>query len=88
MFRFVCKVSRKNKKEGNRFPHHLLVQFILFPRGGQAKADAAFGAGSGVIWLDDVECHGNESSLANCPSRPWGDHNCGHAEDAGVICDG
>nr|XP_022319040.1 uncharacterized protein LOC111121867 isoform X2 [Crassostrea virginica] len=61
---------------------------MLGYRGGQAKADAAFGAGSGVIWLDDVECHGNESSLTNCPSRPWGDHNCGHAEDAGVICDG
>lgn len=60
----------------------------MYCRGGQAKADATFGAGSGVIWLDDVECRGNETSLLECSSRPWGQHNCGHTEDAGVICEG
>ena len=88
MFCFVCKVSRKTKKKVIDSPTIYYFNSYFSPRGGQAKADAAFGAGSGVIWLDDVECHGNESSLTNCPSRPWGDHNCGHAEDAGVICDG
>ncbi|XP_068433617.1 scavenger receptor cysteine-rich type 1 protein M130-like [Clinocottus analis] len=52
----------------------------------EAKKAAFFGEGEGMIWLDDVQCTGHESSILKCPHREMGDSNCGHGEDAGVIC--
>lgn len=45
---------------------------------------AAFGQGSGPIFLDDVHCSGDEQNLTACPHTT--NHNCGHYEDAGVTC--
>ncbi|XP_075139571.1 scavenger receptor cysteine-rich type 1 protein M130-like [Leptodactylus fuscus] len=51
-----------------------------------ATTEAYYGKGTGDIWLDDVECVGNETHIWDCPKKQYGDHNCAHKEDAGVIC--
>ena len=57
-----------------------------FPDAVSAPTSAWFGEGSGNIWLDNVQCVGNERSIEDCRHSGWGIENCGHHEDASVIC--
>nr|XP_034316959.1 deleted in malignant brain tumors 1 protein-like isoform X6 [Crassostrea gigas] len=52
----------------------------------KAYGGALYGQGSGPIWLDNVRCVGNETSIEKCRYRQWGSHNCGHGEDVSIIC--
>ncbi|XP_060918591.1 lysyl oxidase homolog 3B isoform X1 [Labrus mixtus] len=47
---------------------------------------AKYGKGQGKIWLDNVQCGGGERSIDVCKSRGWGNSDCTHDEDAGVVC--
>jgi len=56
-----------------------------YGHGGQVIRNR-YSAGSGVIWLDDVQCNGTEKSIADCQHSGWGNHNCGHGEEVSVSC--
>ena len=55
---------------------------------GSARAYAYFGEGSGLILLDNVDCLGGKSSIFDCNQKVFGEHDCYHNEDAGVVCAG
>ena len=57
-------------------------------RAVSALGKAHFGPGSGDIFLDNLQCTGAERHLGQCAHSGWSEHNCGHHEDAGVICSG
>ena len=57
------------------------------PPAGRAFSNAFFGAGTGSIFLDDVQCTSSSSQLLECSSSPILTHNCEHFEDAGVGCE-
>lgn len=60
--------------------------FELFFIIGSSVLTTGFTTGTGLIWLDDVQCAGTETGLINCPANRIGAHNCVHFEDAGVAC--
>ena len=47
-----------------------------------------FGVQDGPIFLDEVDCAGNETSILDCLIEDPGNHACIHIQDAGVICSG
>ena len=47
---------------------------------------AHYGQGSGQIWLNRLNCNGNESAIGECSHAGWGIHGCEHKGDAGVEC--
>jgi len=66
---------------------------MAFCRGMGLPFDGAYyvpawqaGSDDQTINMDDVQCEGWESDLTQCSWRS--DHNCGHGEDAGVVCTG
>ena len=53
----------------------------------QVYSSAAFGEGTGFVWMSNVRCNGREDHLSDCTFSGWGiTPNCTHAMDAGVWC--
>ncbi|KAL4641683.1 hypothetical protein GN956_G10390 [Arapaima gigas] len=65
---------------------HVLCRQLGFVSATGWTHSAKYGKGTGQIWLDNLQCRGSEKGVELCESRGWGNSDCTHDEDAGVIC--
>ncbi|XP_013923311.1 PREDICTED: deleted in malignant brain tumors 1 protein-like [Thamnophis sirtalis] len=64
----------------------VVCQYLGCGNALSAPRGSRYGAGAGPIWLDGVNCTGSETAISKCPAKAWGEHDCTHSEDAGVVC--
>ncbi|KAG7505706.1 galectin-3-binding protein [Solea senegalensis] len=60
---------------------------LHFPGAKSFDIGQDYGQVTGPIWLDDIQCNGNEKHLFNCGFKGWGVTDCTHKEDVGVTCE-
>ena len=67
---------------------HVICRMLNHSGAEFAPRNAFFGPGrrSMPILLDNVKCRGDESTIAACRHRGWGENDCAHSEDASVVC--
>lgn len=67
---------------------HVICRMLGFEGAWSTMCCGRYGTGTGAIWLDSLQCTGNETSLSECPHLGWGNYYsvCTHANDAGVYC--
>ncbi|XP_066269247.1 deleted in malignant brain tumors 1 protein-like [Branchiostoma lanceolatum] len=65
---------------------HVVCRQLGYGSATKAPDGAAYGQGTGVIWMDELVCAGSEATIGDCVHQGWGSHNCRHFEDASVVC--
>ena len=64
----------------------VICRSLGFDRSTAFYYNAYFGAGTGSILMDNLDCQGHEEELWQCFFLGWNNHNCFHGEDVGVSC--
>ena len=65
----------------------MVCRQLGYPDAVAALSSAHYGQGSGPIWFDSVQCHGNELDFFEC-THSGISYRCNHDNDASVECSG
>ena len=65
----------------------VVCNYLGFPGASWYTLGGNYGEGSGPVWMSSVQCTGGEDRLQDCVQlQPWGENDCDHSRDAGVVC--
>ena len=64
----------------------VVCRMLGFPSASRGVVNGVYGQGTGPIWMSNVNCRGNESSLADCAYKGLNNTSCTHSQDAGLVC--
>ena len=65
----------------------IVCRQLGFPTVVDIVLDGRYGEGTGPIWLEPV-CDSRNHSVSDCIHEGWGNHDCDHSMDVGVVCEG
>ncbi|KAG2499954.1 hypothetical protein HYH03_002239 [Edaphochlamys debaryana] len=72
--------------EFGRADANVACRQLGFAGGMVAAPQLKYGLGRHVVWMDEVNCTGDETRLDACPFDGWGVTDCSHFNDVGVEC--
>ena len=69
----------------------MLLLFFNTVRHIGTKTENVYGDGTGMIWLNNVQCRGGESDIFHCSHDEYGvwggeDNGCNHHDDVAISC--
>lgn len=65
---------------------HTVCRQLAFSPATAYYHNAAYGQGSGHIWMNSVACTGNELNIGQCRFSGWDNNVCSHKHDSSVCC--
>ena len=66
---------------------NVICRQLGFKAGTLFEYDSTAQPGNGTLWLKDLDCAGNESSITFCSRGSWNmTSGCSHQQDASLIC--
>ncbi|KAL9964916.1 hypothetical protein ACROYT_G028629 [Oculina patagonica] len=64
----------------------VICRELGYTGGSAVQSGAVNGHGNETVWLNNVQCSGNESSIFSCSHDGWKFHSCINSRRAGVKC--
>lgn len=73
--------------DGDRQAGDIVCRQLAYDGATATPSHQPFSRGTGVIWLDNLQCSGDETSLGKCRHDGWGViQYCYHSTDLSVVC--